>query len=459
MCRRFAIVLLGWMVGLASLALLVLLAPTVPAHAAPATAEQATALQGTLRDPDSKPVADVKITVRSGAKKIDTTTTGSDGTWRVRLPGAGSYDISLHTGSLPTGLVLVEKGRDKLTDVSVSKGQERTVIFPLTTPQQRDKPSAGATPGAGQPSDHDTSSGSGSAFGAKFAQLFVEGLKYGAIIAITAVGLSLIFGTTGLINFAHGELVTIGAAIAFFFNAAAGGPGIQLIGAALIAVVLGSVFGGVLELGLWQPLRKRGTARIQLFIISIGLSLFLRHLVLVLFGSRPQPYGDYSVQKAMSFGPVSITPRDLFVIVASLVILVLVAVMLQRTRMGTAMRAVADNRDLAESSGINVRRVTLTVWVLGGGLATIGGVFYGLTETVIWDMGFKLLLLMFAGVILGGLGTAYGAMVGSLVIGLVAELSTLWFSTELQDAWALGIMLLVLLIRPQGIFGRAQRIG
>jgi branched-chain amino acid transport system permease protein len=120
---------------------------------------------------------------------------------------------------------------------------------------------------------------------------------------------------------------------------------------------------------------------------------------------------------------------------------------------------VANNKDLAEASGIDVNRVILAVWVLGGALAALGGVFYGLTTAVYWDMGFNLLLLMFAGIILGGLGSAYGAILGSLVIGIVAQGSTIWFPTELQNAWALLVLIVVLLVRPQGILGRLQRAG
>src|SRR5690606_31540643 len=136
-----------------------------------------------------------------------------------------------------------------------------------------------------------------------------------------------------------------------------------------------------------------------------------------------------------------------------------VALMLQRTRIGKAMRAVNDNVDLSAASGINVERVILVVWLLGGALAGLGGVLFGVTQAVYPDMGFQLLLLMFAAVILGGLGSAYGAMVGALVIGLVSQLSTLWFPASLQNMWALLVMILVLLFRPQGIFGRRERVG
>lgn len=289
--------------------------------------------------------------------------------------------------------------------------------------------------------------------------LVVKGIKFGAILAMTAVGLSLIFGTTGLINFAHGELVTIGAAIALFFNAMSGGPGLQLIAAGAIAIVLAGGFGWVLHAALWRPLTKRKTGLIQLFIISIGLSLLLRNVVQVLIGTDPRSYTDYRIQPEQRYGPISITHRDLVITIGSLIVLLLVALMLQRTKIGKAMRAVADNRDLAEASGIDVTRVVRFVWIMGTALAALGGICYGLTELVSSEMGFLLLLLIFAGIILGGLGTAYGAMLGCLLIGLVMQLSTLWSPVELQNAWALLVLVLVLLVRPQGLLGRRERVG
>ena len=127
--------------------------------------------------------------------------------------------------------------------------------------------------------------------------------------------------------------------------------------------------------------------------------------------------------------------------------------------MGTAMRAVADNKDLAESSGINVDGVILTTWLVGGGLAAIGGIFFGVSEQIQFDMGFRLLLLIFAAVVLGGLGSAYGAMVGGFIVGLVVEVSTFWFDSEFKTAIGLGVLILMLLLRPQGILGSRERIG
>jgi neutral amino acid transport system permease protein len=418
-------------------------------------AQDGEALQGTLEGPDDAPVPGVEITVLRDGEPVGSATSGPDGRWEVSVPGPGQYDVTLDTATLPEGLSPRDEDSATLRDVTVRPGQQRTVLFPLTAGSAKgDEPGAGTTPappGAGGTA--------GQGIGAKVAQLLVSGVKYGTIIAITAIGLSLVFGTTGLINFAHGELVTIGAMTAFFLNAAAIGPGMPLIAAAVIAIGVGALVGGALERGLWRPLRSRGTGRINLFIISIGLALFLRHIILVFFGSRPQPYADYTLQRALQFGPVAITPRDLVITLLALAVLLAVGLMLQRSRIGKAMRAVADDRDLAAASGVDVSRVILHVWLLGGALAALGGVLFGLSEIVTWDMGFRLLLLMFAAVILGGLGSAFGAMAGGLLVGLVAQLSTLYFPVELQNAWALGVLILVLLVRPRGILGRAERVG
>ncbi len=429
---------------LVTLLLLVLVGLAAPS--AVAAAQDGAAVGGTLRGPEGEPVPGVTVVVERDGQEVGTATTGPDGTWQVLLPGPGAYDVTLDVATLPENVALREAGAATLREVTIRPGQQRTVLFPLVAPGE----AVGPAPGP---------AASGPGMGALLAQLTVAGIKFGAIIAITAIGLSLIFGTTNLINFAHGELVTIGALTAFFLNAATLGPGWGLIPAALAAVAVGALVGAGLELGMWRPLRSRGTGRIQLFIISIGLSLFLRHLLLVIYGSRPRPYTEYVIQEALVLGPIAITPRDLVITVLALAVLVAVGLMLLRTRIGKAMRAVADDRDLAEASGVDVARVVLVVWVVGGGLAALGGVLFGLSEIVAWDMGFRLLLLMFAAVILGGLGSAFGAMAGGLLVGLVAQLSTAYFPVELQNAWALGMLILVLLVRPQGLFGRAQRVG
>ncbi|MQA76687.1 MAG: branched-chain amino acid ABC transporter permease, partial [Solirubrobacterales bacterium] len=175
-----------------------------------------------LRGPDGDPVSGVAITVGQQGTTVGKATTGEEGAWRVALPGPGTYDITLDPATLPKGLQLRTAGGSTLRDVSVTPDQQRTVIFPLTTAgsqKEGQTPGDTATPAPERPPDQQGPSPLD-----RLLRLLVEGIKFGAIIAITAVGLSLIFGTTHIINFAHGELVTIGATVAFFLNAATVGP-------------------------------------------------------------------------------------------------------------------------------------------------------------------------------------------------------------------------------------------
>jgi branched-chain amino acid transport system permease protein len=291
----------------------------------------------------------------------------------------------------------------------------------------------------------------------RFLRLSVEGLRFGLIIAMCAIGLSLIFGTTGLTNFSHGEMVTFGALIAYFFNVTVGW---HMLVAGAAAVFVAVLMGSGLDAAFWRPLRNRGTGLIAMLVISIGLSILLRYIYNFQFGGLTRTYRQYALQReGLEIGPVTIVPRDLIGMGLSIVVLVGVALFLQRTRMGKAMRAVSDNRDLAESSGVNVDRVINFVWASGAGLAALGGILQGLSAQVSWQMGFQLLLLMFAGVTLGGLGTAFGALVGSLVVGMVMEISTLYIPSEFKTVTALAILIIILVVRPQGILGQAERVG
>jgi branched-chain amino acid transport system permease protein len=280
------------------------------------------------------------------------------------------------------------------------------------------------------------------------------------IIAITSVGLSLIFGTTGLSNFSHGEMVTFGALIAFGLNRSwASWP---LILATVVAVAATAVFGAGFELAVWRPLRHRGTSLTSMMIVSIGLALAIRHVYLFLVGGAVEQYGDYTLQRDLvDLGPFEYAPRSLWIMGIAAVVIVGLALFLIHARFGKAIRAVSDNPELASSSGIDSDRVILVVWTMGGALAGLGGVLYGLEYGVQWDMGFTLLLLMFAAITLGGLGNPFGALVGSLVIGLFVELWTFVVpnANDMKNVGALVALIIVLLIRPQGILGSKERIG
>lgn len=389
-------------------------------------------VRGTLTTAATGPIQGVTVTVATPqGQQVGQAESDQRGRFSVPVPGPGQYQVSINTDDLPDGVTVGAAGDTRTVTVEVN-GRE-PVNFGL--------------------SDGRRGSGSSRILA---VQLLVDGLRFGLLIAISAVGLSLIFGTTGLTNFAHGELVTIGAVVAFYLNVHGGLP---LIWAGVLAVVIGGVIGAINELGLWRPLRRRGTGLVAALVVSIGLSLAVRYVIQVIYGGRSNPYIDYQSQRARDYGSFALTDRDLYSIIISLAVLVGVALMLQRSRIGKAMRAVADNRDLAASSGINVDRVILVVWITGGALAALGGVLLGLSDQVQWDMGFRLLLLMFAGVTLGGLGTAYGALVGSIIVGVFVQMSTLVIRDDIKYVGGLLLLILILIVRPQGILGSRARIG
>lgn len=380
-------------------------------------------------------------------------TTDGDGNFRIPVPGPGEYSISLDTSTLPAGVALREAERSTLT-AKVSPNGDQRIIFPLVTAD----------------SVAQTTESSFSA--RRISQLTLEGVKLGLYLAMAAIGLSLIFGTTGLVNFAHAELITWGTLMAYFFNVyglvgtfgflsflpAPFGGGVNFIVATVLATVMGGVLGYVLNRVVFRTSRDAGVSLLAQMVMTIGLSILLRYVFVYFFGSRYRVYLDYASQRANTFWGLELTSRDATAMVASIIILVAVGIGLTRTRTGRAMRAVSDNRDLAESSGINVERVISQVWILGGALAALSGTFFGF-DTVKWDIGARILLLVFAAVTLGGLGTSFGALVGAIIVGIAINWSTLVIDTELKNMTALIVLILALLLRPQGILGKKQRIG
>ena len=397
-------------------------------------------------DSDKSNLPNVGVNV-SGEGIDEDVVTGEDGKVIIGLEEPGDYTITIDESTLPPEAGFPNKNP---REISVSAGQKGAPGIFLISPENQEM---GATPA---PS---TGNGNGQSAGPGFWTLFwpkvVTGLIFGLLLALAAIGLSLIYGTTGLNNFAHGELVTFGALMAYTFSGIFGWPAPIAI---VVAVVLGGLFGYVQNQGLWKPLRKRGLGLIPLMIVTIGLSLVLRYVFAFIWGadrlslpSDPKPF--------LVIGSVSLRFTDVAGAVVAIVLLLAVAFILLRTKIGKATRAVADNRSLAAASGIDVEGVIRTVWIGGAALAALSGVFIGYYQSLRWDTGASILLLVFAAVTLGGLGTAFGALIGSLVVGLFVEISTLWIPSDMKYVGALVILILVLLFRPQGILGRKERIG
>lgn len=382
------------------------------------------------------PVAGVVVVVSRDEKEVGRAKSASDGTVEIPVPGSAQYEVTIDRSSLPDGVAFASGARTTLKPFVQANGRA-PVVFQLTK--------AGAQ-------EVETVSNF-----ERMANLIASGLRLGLVIALASVGLSLLYGTTGLTNFAHGELVTFGAVAAWFFNDP-GTIGAPLVLAAVLGVVASGGLGASLEFSLFRPLRRRGMPDNTVMIVSIGLAFLLRYLISIIFEANPRQYAQYAAQSpTVDIGPLHLRPKDVIIAVVAALVLIAVGLFLRRARLGTAIRAVSDNRDLAESSGIDVQRVILVVWVMSAGLAGLGGILLGLTETVSWNMGQRVLLVMFAAVVLGGLGTTFGAMAGGIVVGVVSDVSTFWLDSDLKIVVALFALILVLLVRPNGIFGFNER--
>lgn len=296
--------------------------------------------------------------------------------------------------------------------------------------------------------------------------LTVRGVMLGGILALGAIGLSLIFGVLNLPNFAHGDLMTVGAylslaLLALIPDGAPLGPfsfSLEfLLVLALVAPTVGFI-AYLLDRGVYRPLRARSAAPIYMAMSSLAIALGLRSVVYLGWGAdfrffypgRPRPAVEL-------FAGIRVRPDQLFILALALALIALVYLLLERTKMGKAMRATADNPELARVAGIDVERVVLFTWMIGGGLAAIGGAMYGLDAQMRPEMGWWLLLPLFASVILGTIGNPYGALAGSLIIGVTWQLSSAFLNPAYGPAVAFVLMILVLLVRPEGLFGLRGR--
>jgi len=423
------------LLGVLAAALIALL--LVPVGPATAAEDDPYRISGNVQL-DGEPLEGVRLTVDGpgGEQEVET---DENGQWRVGVPERGeTYTVTLDEDTLPEGIAVVDEADDSPNEkeVEMGAGGRVTVNFFI-----------------GEGERNVTS------FFDQLVQRVVQGLSFGLMLGLAAVGLSLVFGTTGISNFAHGEMVTFGAIAALLLV----GPASLALPLWLgfpLAIVLSAGLGLVLDMILWRPLRRRRVGVVQLMIVSIGLSLTLRYIFQFFIGGGTLQLPYSAPPRINLFGSVQLSVIDMISIAICIVVIVAFALWLTRSRLGKATRAISDNPSLAAASGIDVDFVVRVVWVVAGGLAGLSGVLYAYFRPGIrWDMGAQVLLLMFAAVILGGLGTAYGALVGALIVGLLVEVSSLWIPADLKYASALFILIVILLFRPQGILGRRERIG
>ncbi len=291
-----------------------------------------------------------------------------------------------------------------------------------------------------------------------FMQLLANGLVTGSVIALAAAGISIVYGILRLVNFAYGDYMTFGAFAGILFNVKFGLP---IVLAAVLAMTATALMSVALEFVLWRPLRAKSAGFMSLFLVSVGLALVLRHVIYLVAGPQPRTYA-VDPYKVYVIGSARLSGAQGIAIVVAAVGIVLVGLLIAGTGVGRMMRALSDDLPLAAVAGVRTGRVIVAAWIVSGLLAGLAGVLAGLVQTSFDpQLGFTLLLPIFAAVVLGGIGNVYGALAGGLALGLAMELST-W--TELaggvnptyKPVVAFGALVLVLLLRPQGLFGRAR---
>jgi neutral amino acid transport system permease protein len=283
-------------------------------------------------------------------------------------------------------------------------------------------------------------------------QATLNGLVGAGYFALGAVGLTLVYGVLRLVNFAHGDMLTVGMYIAIAIMAL----GISFWPAAVLAMILTALIAMLLDRIMWEPMRRAQTSTLQLFLVATGLALVLRYSVQFFAGSQVRTVGLDTIS-SVDLGPWHLGRLQLVVMLVGLATIVLAGIGLRYTRLGKEMRAVADNIALAEVTGIDTRRTIRVTWLVSGAMAALAGILYAASVgSINPNFGFTILLSLFAAAVLGGIGNAYGALAGGIVIGLSQEWATLFFNPRWKPAIGFAILILTLLVMPRGIFGRKK---
>ena len=263
--------------------------------------------------------------------------------------------------------------------------------------------------------------------------------------------MSLLFRTVKFINFSYGDVLALGAYLTFFFNVTLG---IPLLFSALLGMFFTGIVGVIIHKAVVKPLKEAVKAGpLTLLIATMGVAFIIRNLILIIWGPEPKMY-NVATQEAMQVGPFLITPIQLIAIISSVLIMVLIYLRLQFTKLGKMIRATSDNIDLARIRGIPTERVVVWTWLISSALSGLAGVMLGLMGAVDLHMGIEMLLVIFASVIMGGIGNPYGAVAGAMIIGIAMEVSSAFGLSEYKSALAYLLMGVILLLKPKGLFAR-----
>jgi neutral amino acid transport system permease protein len=286
------------------------------------------------------------------------------------------------------------------------------------------------------------------------AQEGLNGLSDGSVYALGAVGLTLVYGILKLVNFAHGDFLTFGGYMAFLANVTWGIPfALAIVFSMAMTALLGIAF----ERAMWGPMRRARAGLLQLMLMSIGLAFVIRFTLQYIWGTQLRSLHVSNTATVTFFG-LRIGRTDLITIGIGFAVVMGIGVLLRWTLLGKRMRALSDNLELAETAGIDTSRIILYTWLFAGALAGLAGVLAAATIDIEPELGFRLLLPIFAAVVVGGIGDAFGALAAGLLLGMVIDWSTLFIPSQWNLAVGFGILIIALIVRPQGIFGRARAI-
>jgi len=286
-----------------------------------------------------------------------------------------------------------------------------------------------------------------------FFQLLINGLIAGAIYALVAAGFSLIYSTCKFVHFAHGATIAVAAYILYSLFSLLG---LNFWFSIILTIILTAGFGWLVNKIVYQKLRKRKASNVILLIASVALLILFESLILLFFGANVKTLGFIKIAKGWEFLGAVITPLQVIIIFSSLVLFILLFLFTKKTKIGKAMKAVADNKDVAEIVGISAKKIYAWSFIIGSGIAGVGGILVGLEQNLEPTMGLNLMIKGFTGAIIGGVGSVPGAILGSFLLGLIENFGIWVLPSGYKDAIAFIILFIFLIFRPQGILGRKR---
>ncbi|NOY85705.1 MAG: branched-chain amino acid ABC transporter permease [Deltaproteobacteria bacterium] len=289
-----------------------------------------------------------------------------------------------------------------------------------------------------------------------FGQQVINGITLGSVYALIAVGYTMVYGVIELINFAHGEVYMMGA---FFSFTMVTSMGLSIWVAFPVAIALCAVMGVILDIVAYRPLRN--APRLAALITAIGMSIFLQNLALVIWGAEIKSFPRAKLppifsKVALTIGSIQVTWLQVFILGVAIVIMAGLHAIIHRTKVGTAMRAIAQDKVTASLMGINVNRVISFTFAIGSGMGGVAGILVGMYYNAIWPtMGYIAGIKAFAAAVLGGIGSVPGAMLGGGILGMAEVMGAGYISSPYRDGIAYAVMILVIIFKPAGLLGKS----